>query len=55
MSRKEAVVGIYLSNWLSTRYEMKNEMFLAAAGLSCSYDKGNFLYQMYGFTIMLKF
>lgn len=58
MSQEEAVVGIDLSttprtaardlayvpsNWLPTRYEMRNEMFLAAVGFSRSCNKGNFL------------
>lgn len=58
MSRKEAIVAIYLtttprtesgdqayvpSNWLPTRHTIRDEMFLAAVGLSCSCDKGNFL------------
>lgn len=58
MSRQEAVAGIYFSMtpwtfsgdlsyvpqyWLPTRREVRNEMFLAAAGLSngCSCDKGD--------------
>lgn len=51
------VVGIYLSmmpktltgaltyvpkNWLLTHHEMRNEMCLASAGLSCRCNKGNF-------------
>lgn len=58
MSREKAMVGIYLSttprivigdltyvlsNWLPTRYEIHNEMFLAAAGLGRSCNKDNFL------------
>lgn len=57
MSQEKAVVRIYLStklgtltgaftyvpqNWLSTRYEMRKEMFLALVGLSHNCDKGNF-------------
>lgn len=56
VSRKEAVEGIYFSTtlktltrtlsyvlnyWLPTPREVRNEMFLAGAGLSCSCDKGN--------------
>lgn len=61
MSREEAVAGIYLSttprihsgdlayvpsNWLPTRHDIRNEMFLAAVGLSCNCDKGKLLIQM---------
>lgn len=55
MSREQAIVGIYISttpriamgdlayvpsNWLRTRHEIQDEMFLAAVGLTRSCDKG---------------
>lgn len=60
MSHEEAVVGIYISttpmiatgdvayvpsNWLPTRHDLRDEIFLAAVGLSCSCNKGKVLTQ----------